>query len=375
MSVPLDRLYQFIESVALQATNERTVIYRFTPHGSKKLQDLRELHGEWPMEDYDRLPVMYCHDQEPLMWNWYQQQDPELNLRRKSRRQIYDQCMLLHSEQRSSNVVIYQRHGFVPVYYWSHAVIARDWFRYAQHVAQRKHIEKCFLMYNRAWSGSREYRLKLLDMIIDHGLTDQFQTTVNAIEPELGVHYSNYSFVDPRFKPQHVLEEYFLPTQAPSHSSADFHLPDYEHTQIEVVLETLFDDDRIQLTEKILRPIACGQPFILAATAGSLDYLRSYGFQTFDRLWNEDYDTITDPLQRLTAIVAQLNSIANWTPGQRQVNQHVLQQITEHNKKLFFSVGFEDHLIRELSSNIKAAHRELLSTNTGQRLARYVNTI
>jgi hypothetical protein len=48
------------------------------------------------------------------------------------------------------------------------------------------------------------------------------------------------------------------------------------------------------LTEKALRPIACGQPFILAATPGSLQYLRSYGFKTFSGYIDETYDTIQE---------------------------------------------------------------------------------
>jgi hypothetical protein len=49
------------------------------------------------------------------------------------------------------------------------------------------------------------------------------------------------------------------------------------------VAETVFDT-RIHLTEKTLRPIACGHPFILAAGPGSLKYLQTYGFRTFSPL-------------------------------------------------------------------------------------------
>jgi hypothetical protein len=69
------------------------------------------------------------------------------------------------------------------------------------------------------------------------------------------------------------------------------------------VLETLFDDHRWHLTEKSLRPIACGKPFVLMATPGSLQYLRQYGFKTFDGLIDETYDSIQNPKQRLQAVL------------------------------------------------------------------------
>ena len=93
------------------------------------------------------------------------------------------------------------------------------------------------------------------------------------------------------------------------------------------MLETLFDDDRLQLTEKSLRPIACGQPFILAATHGSLQYLQNYGFKTFNDVFDESYDQIEDPVKRLKAIVALMVQISQWTDDVRSYKINQLQQI------------------------------------------------
>ena len=130
----------------------------------------------------------------------------------------------------------------------------------------------------------------------------------------------------------------------------------------------MFADDRLQLTEKILRPIALGQPFILASTPGSLDYLRSYGFKTFENIWDEGYDTIADPIHRIKAIVDVMRRIADWTDEERRINFYAINLITEHNRRHFFSSEFSDYIMREFHGNIKLAHNELLSTNTGERL-------
>ena len=119
-----------------------------------------------------------------------------------------------------------------------------------------------------------------------------------------------------------------------------------------MVLETLFDDNRLHLTEKSLRPIACRQPFILAATHGSLQYLRDYGFKTFDSIWNETYDTIEDPYQRMQAIIKLLREITTWSDVQRRDSIQRMQQITDHNHKHFFSEEFSDLVINELRTNM-----------------------
>ena len=41
MSIPLDRLYHYIESIAKDIRGDDVIIYRFYPHGSKKIEDLR----------------------------------------------------------------------------------------------------------------------------------------------------------------------------------------------------------------------------------------------------------------------------------------------------------------------------------------------
>jgi hypothetical protein len=263
----------------------------------------------------------------------------------------------LHSEKRSQNVEKYSNIKLLPVYYWSHAIIARDWFRYAQHENFKKNANKCFLIYNRAWTGTREYRLKFSDLLVKHALVDSCQTWFNPVD---GDHdYKNHVFTNQEWRPDHVLEQYFSPTDAKSCSSADFCTKDYQSTEIEVVLETLFDDDRLHLTEKSLRPIACRQPFILMATHGSLQYLHDYGFQTFDGVWDESYDQIQDPVMRMQAIIDVMRDISAWSAEEWNSNKRRLTQIAEYNQKHFFSETFSDQIIMELRTNMIDAFAQI----------------
>ena len=142
-------------------------------------------------------------------------------------------------------------------------------------------------------------------------------------------------------------------------ASADFSISDYIGTEVEVVLETLFDDTRLHLTEKSLRPIACGQPFILAATHGSLQYLRDYGFRTFDTVWDETYDVISDPAARLGAVVNTMKTISQWDAETKATKLQQANEIADYNRKWFFHQDFFDHIVHELEQNLTHAFYEL----------------
>ena len=384
MNIPLDRLYHYIENIASEIYGDTVLIYRFFPHGSKNINDLNNLHeleDDWVKKALS--PAVWCHDQEPLDYEFYKSQrriidnefdiivyanglvGPAKNL--NHRRSVFEKGFLLHSEQRSQELEKYQQDDeLIPVYYWSHGIIARDWFRYAQHENFQKHTKKIFLIYNRAWSGTREYRLQFLHLLVERGLVEQCQTSCNPIDPELNIHYTTHKFNNPQWQPTHLLENFFKPTTADSTSSGDFNTNDYNSTDIEVVLETLFDTSRLHLTEKSLRPIACSQPFILAGAQGSLEYLRSYGFKTYSDVWNESYDQIEDSKKRLTAIVDLMDQIAQWDDRTKKNKLLQAQKIAEQNRQWFFIQEFFNLIINELKTNLKLAFNELELCNNYQ---------
>jgi len=373
MTIPIDRLYQYVEQCAQEIFTHTVVIYRFWPHGSKNLNDLSPLRP-FSWKNQKSLPRIFCCDQEPMDYNYhrdfYNHNDFELerlldqaNLPWHPRRAItlFEKTIVLHSELQSLNLEKYQNDMFIPVYYWSHAIIARDWFRYAEYENFKKQTQTRFLIYNRAWSGTREYRLKFTELLIENNLLSQCKTFCNPYENQ--IHYSDYEFKNSQWQPTIKVENYVESTNATSNYSGDFDSDDYNSTDIEIVLETLFDDNRLHLTEKSLRPIACGQPFMLMAPAGSLQYIKNYGFQTFDTVWDESYDTIVDPYQRMQAVIATMKSIANCS--QQEYEKKILQarMIADYNKKYFFSQKFFDTITNELKNNLAAGFDQLRKGN------------
>ena len=374
MSVPTHNLYDFIH----QATKNRYMLAYFYPSGSRGLENIylyqrndADLDGPNGIAVQDRFrvsgfpdqyadwfwilaaqPTILCHDQEPLNFDLYQDNLPEtqafidlyktraagltlnpethdINLRWVNVTNIQRHWVLLHSELNSEQVARYESTGlFVGAYWWSHAIIARDWYRFAQHdrSLQPKQIKKLFLAYCRDVTGSREYRQSFVEQVKE-----------NNLQVQLG-----------SFDQQPVGPE----------ASAVYNVDDFNNTAVSVVLETVFDH-RVHLTEKVLRPIACGHPFILVGGPGSLAVLRHYGFRTFDPYIDESYDNIQDDQQRLAAIVSSMQKFQNLEPAAQSLALEACREIAEHNRRRFFSQEFVDQVVGELEQNIAAIPNEL----------------
>jgi hypothetical protein len=391
MSVPLDNLYNWVESML----PEPATLYVFRPPGSKKISDL-----DW-LREYDesytwRWPGVILHDQEPLDWDFYNcpsnyrnmewwgthnlslescklRNEYHANFNLKSvvlgkSSQLYDQVILINSEKNSTDLEKYQQNGFVCVHYWAHAIIARDWYRFAQYDSRLNATQQPknkFLIYCRDWSHRREYRLKFLELLVQNNLDTISQITVMHINSE-NVHFSQHQFKNSDFTlTQPELINCIPDNLFPSTASANYEYQDFVNNQISVVLETVFDDQRIHLTEKILRPIACGHPFLLAAGPGSLEYIRSYGFKTFSPWIDESYDQEHTSINRLEKIIASMNKIQSLQGQELEDFSHAMASIAEFNKKHFFSNEFFNCVQNELKDNLCTARMQV-STSRGK---------
>lgn len=376
MSVPTYNLYDFVH----QVTKNQFLLLYFYPWGSKNLKNICQhlyddnlLNSKKGIDLKNRLdltlvgyggpdqvtqlqPILLCHDQEPLNFDLYLDTNPDiqnfinevkktstfvgptlqnLNLRWQNVHSYQRVWTLLHSELNSDELKKYENTGlFKGAYWWSHALIARDWYRYAEYdnsLHADDAYSKLFLVYCRDTTGSRKYRQQLLNQLGNQLLLDSCQTT---------------SFHNRSVGPD---------------ASAIYESDDFNKTAISVVLETIFEK-RIHLTEKTLRPIACGHPFILAAGPGSLSKLRSYGFKTFSPYIDESYDEIQDDQERLTSIVDSMKKFQNLSKNQQYKALKACQKISKYNKSLFFSKKFFNSIVGELQKNIEFSY----STHRGE---------
>ena len=93
-------------------------------------------------------------------------------------------------------------------------------------------------------------------------------------------------------------------------------------------------------------------PFIIVGCAGSLSYLRSYGFQTFSTLWDESYDDEINDVKRYEKIATVLKDLDQCSPQEKQRIFDSAKKICEHNYRHFYYGGFENILWQEITGMI-----------------------
>ena len=80
-------------------------------------------------------------------------------------------------------------------------------------------------------------------------------------------------------------------------------------SMISLVIETYFTDNRaIALSEKTFRALQLPRPFLLFAPMGTIQYLKSMGFEIIDDIVDHSYDSEPNWINRQTAILNQLQN-------------------------------------------------------------------
>ena len=108
----------------------------------------------------------------------------------------------------------------------------------------------------------------------------------------------------------------------------------YDATAMSLVVETCADSNGTNhplVSEKTLKPMAFRHPFVVCGDSGTLAFLQSLGFETFDNLFDESYDKIHPWQQRIRAAIDQC---LQYQPQQYDT---ITQEKLAHNHALFFN--------------------------------------
>jgi hypothetical protein len=108
----------------------------------------------------------------------------------------------------------------------------------------------------------------------------------------------------------------------------------YNKYFIEIVAETDFYSDKF-FTEKSLKNLYLGKPFILWSGPFSLYRLQENGFKTFAPFINESYDKILNPKDRFDAVVAEIDRLAQLSLDELKNIQSNLKEVLEYNRNFF----------------------------------------
>jgi hypothetical protein len=267
---------------------------------------------------------------------------------------------IVTSERDSENVeFICAKYQWKSLYYFFHGWAALDWYRgydrtfLIRPLAERT-ITRTFVAPNRIVAGERQHRLEILYHIFKNVMLNN-HISCPAICPaeNISIHQAIKPLVAKYPDIQQVFAQQTLPINFaeeinhPMHSCWLSLFDECAESLLYLVTETVATGRRHHLTEKTFKPIALGMPFVIVGTHGSLEYLRSYGFRTFEGIWDESYDLAEDDV-RIERIASLLRSLDELPPEGKQDLFDQAQEVIEHNWNHFYGGGFEAILWNEL---------------------------
>jgi hypothetical protein len=260
------------------------------------------------------------------------------------------------------------RYNWTSHYYFYHGWACLDWFRGYDRTfliprAQDRKPTQTFMSPNRIVAGKRDHRVLFLYNIFRHGLQNNHISAPRICPVEniditsIAQKYNNvYQDISSVFA-QAQLPRLFAGEDTQNMTSCWLtNFAEAADSLVYVPTETVYFGRRTHITEKTFKAIALEMPFVLVAPAGSLAYLREYGFQTFDSVFDESYDSETDDLRRIEKVTALLKSLDQMSVKQRHEIHQACLPIVEHNYNHFYRGGFADVLWQELTDMLEGIH-------------------
>lgn len=360
------------------ASNKSYRLTKFKELGERLVAS--DLSNLGPMHDVEmdaandkwinQRPPLLLHDQEPM---FYKAQSHTYEYWRFCMTSFDDRMVVLTSEKNSPELDEFcKAMGAEPCYWFSNAALALEWYakgewnlkhQYKHLTAPRLHYK--FSCVNRLIDGERSYRpviSKFLSDTVDHRY---LRLSCNLRDPVSGKAVSQLELPSKYARMLKDLDhnEPLMVNIPADDLETDGSIPNRSYDLCHqyflpvfchVVTETLFIGKTLHLTEKSLRAFANKRPMLMLGPPGTLDLLRSYGFKTFDRWWDESYDNIDNPWDRLEAVMKIVSQINSYSFEQLESILDQMMPILKHNFDLFYG-DFKKIIMQELVTNLQAA--------------------
>lgn len=258
-------------------------------------------------------------------------------------------------------------------YFFFHGFAALSWYSELKYFSLKKNkFDKVFICLNHNVTQKRSYRLHLLSLLKSNGL-DQFgyiscpllsqhliksevfdQNSLLSKEAKIHVFNNLYHAAQPMLLDECDYNNASAYTgDVLNAEGSDYHINSFWH----IITETVFYEEKLHLTEKIFKPIALQRPFMLVGAVGNLQYLKDYGFQTFDQWIDESYDNELDPDIRLEKIVHEIKKLCELSPNELQQMYNEMQEVLTFNHNHFYTT-FRDLIVDELVDNFEGCVKQ-----------------
>lgn len=310
-------------------------------------------------DDIVESDYVYLHDQEPIHLDLHEPLFKDV-IRRNGDIWTKPKGHIIVSERGKFVEQLQKEYGWNTHYYFFHGWACQDWFRGYDKTfliprARDRSPTKTFMSPNRIVAGKRDHRVLFLYNVFQQGLAN------NHISAPKTCTYENVSIAEIAKKYNNIypdIEQVFNTADLPRLFSGEdtqemsscwlTNFTEAEDSLFYVPTETVFFEDRLHITEKTFKAIALEMPFILVAPAGSLEYMRSYGFKTFGDVIDESYDKETNDFKRIERVTQLLKDINNLSVKERQRIHSACLPAVEYNFNHFYNGGFTEILWREL---------------------------
>jgi hypothetical protein len=361
--IRIDEVYSHTFWPWLEQNRSGTRMFFCDPPGHTDPEHLFNLGRDNIIEtDY-----VFFHDQEPVDPDLY---DPLFRdvIRRNKDINNNPPGHVVVSERGENVEQLTQKYGWHSHYYFYHGWACQDWFRGYDKTfliprAQDRHPTRTFMSPNRIVAGKRDHRVLFLYNVFRQGLAHNHISAPRICQYEhvditsIAQKYDNvYQDIATVFD-QAQLPRLFAGEETQQMTSCWLgNFSEAQDSLVYVPTETVYFGRRTHITEKTFKAIALEMPFVLVAPAGSLAYMREYGFQTFAGIIDESYDQETDDIRRVEKVVQLLKDLDNLSVRERQQIHRACLPRVEHNYNHFYRGGFADVLWRELINMLNGLH-------------------
>lgn len=213
-----------------------------------------------------------------------------------------------------------------------------------------------FLLYNR--NSTKTFRVQVMLWLLKTGLINdtKFSLLIKENDIDLNLLISKKEELKDLWK-------YYSKFNDLPYTALDWNYPNDEHesllskpnyfkTNFNIVLESSFNFESLNLTEKSFKPFANCHPFLIIGDVFVNTQLKNYGFTLYNDLIDYSFDKISDNEERLNQALIELKRIhslgevyiTNWYKNN-------IEKIAE-NQRVFFTYSYKN-LINDTIRDLK----------------------
>jgi hypothetical protein len=223
--------------------------------------------------------------------------------------------------------------------------------------------EKYFLMYNR--NSERMHRAYFVNLLYKNNLLDK--GFISFLENPYFVEFLNKDKGYPSltltkedvFDIKQNYKNYYPlvidddnPDRVSEYHNFLSRKDEYKNSYFTIISETNAESSYSFLTEKSIKPIMNLHPFLVLGNPYTLEVLKSHGFKTFDKWWDESYDNIKDFKTRSSKLLDIVNTLCNKSHDEWIEILKEMEDTLIYNQKLLHKLSTEKREIKNFFKHL-----------------------